>query len=267
MAGVVMIGVAVLAALLADIISPVDPNHQNYQAVLQPPSTEHPLGTDNVGRDILSRVIHGSRIALFVGVSSVGIAVVLGAALGLLSGYLGGWVDDVIMRVMDALYSFPSVLLALGITAALGPGVGNIIVAIAVVNTPIFARVTRGQVLSVRERDFVVAARTLGARPIRIVLRHIWPHVTAAIIVLGSLHVSFAILTEAALSFLGLGVQPPTASWGAMLRTGFSYMTSAPWLALFPGLAIFVTVLGLNILGDSLRDALDPHLSDDARLR
>ena len=265
-ASAVLIIVTIIgAALLADVIAPMDPNAQDYMAVLKPPSLDHLLGTDNLGRDLLSRLIHGSRVALFVGLASVGLAAVFGSILGLISGYASGVVDEAMMRVMDALFAFPSVLLALGITAALGPGTMTIVVAIAVADTPVFARLTRGQVLSVRERDFVTAARALGAEPGRLIFRHIWPHVTTPVVVMASLHVGFAILTEAALSFLGLGVQPPTASWGGILRTGFAYLERAPWLSAFSGAAILIAVFGLNLLADALRDYTDPRASTRPR--
>lgn len=259
--GLVTVLALVAVAILADLLAPHDPNRQIYTAVLTPPSGEHLLGTDNLGRDVLSRIIHGSRVSLLVGLSSVAFATVMGSFIGLIAGYARGRLDNVLMRVMDALYSFPAILLALAITAALGPGITNVIVAIGIVYTPIFARLTRGQVLSVRERDYVTAAAGLGAGDARVVFKHVWPNVTAAIIVQASLSVSFAIIVEASLSFLGIGVQPPTASWGAMLRTGYSYMEIGWWLSVFPGAVIFITVLALNVLGDALRDVLDPRLS------
>lgn len=263
--GLVVVVLLLVAGVLADVISPHDPNRQDYRAVLQAPSSTYLLGTDNLGRDILSRLVHGSRVSLLVGLLSVAMAVALGSMLGLAAGYAPSWVDELLMRVMDAVYAFPAVLLALAITAVLGPGIWNVVIAIGVVYTPIFARLARGQVLSVREREFVTAAQGLGAGWLRVALRHIWPNITAAIIVQASLSVSFAIITEASLSFLGVGVQPPTASWGAMLRTGYAYMERAPWLAIFPGLVIFLTVLGLNTLGDALRDVLDPRLKRSVR--
>lgn len=259
--GLITVVVLVFVAVFADLLAPHDPNRQDYLAILSPPSSTYLLGTDNLGRDILSRIIHGSRVSLLVGLSSVAFATVLGSLVGLVAGYVRGPFDEVSMRVMDALYSFPAILLALAITAALGPGILNVIVAIGVVYTPIFARLTRGQVLSVREREFVVAANGLGASSVRVVLRHVWPNVAAAIIVQASLSVSFAIIVEASLSFLGIGVQPPTASWGAMLRSGYSYLEIGWWLSIFPGAVIFLTVLALNVFGDALRDVLDPRLA------
>lgn len=256
--GAAVLAVVLLAALLAPWMAPYDPAVQDYTAVLKGPSGAHWFGTDQFGRDVVARLMQGARVSMIVGLLAVGLAATLGSSLGLVSGYFGGWLDEGLMRAMDALYAFPALLLALAITAVLGPGIVNVIVALAIVYTPIFARLARGNTLSVRERDYVVAATSLGARSGRILLGHVWPNITAPIIVQASLSVSFAIITEAALSFLGVGVQPPTASWGAMLRTGYSYMEVAPWLAFFPGAAIFATVLALNVFGDALRDVLDP---------
>lgn len=256
---VVIVGV-VFVALFADAIAPHSYSRQNYTAVLQGPSATYLLGTDEFGRDLLSRVIQGSRVSLFVAFTSVGIAILTGAALGLLAGYFGGSADEIIMRTMDALYSFPAIILALAITVVLGPGVGNVIVALAVVYTPIFARIARGSVLTVRGREFVSAAVALGSGPSRVMLRHVAPNITAPLIVQASLQISFAVITEASLSFLGVGVTPPTPSWGAMLKSGYGYLELAPWYAIFPGLAIFFTVLALNVFGDALRDLLDPRL-------
>lgn len=258
--GLLVLVVLILIAVTADIISPYDPLKQNYTAVLQPPSLAHLLGTDDLGRDMLSRLIHGARISLLVGLVAVGLSMVLGVPIGLAAGYWSGLVDEVLMRITDALYSFPAIILALAITAALGPGIVNAMIAIGIVYTPPFARLVRGQVLSVRERDFIVAERVLGAGDLRIMALHVWPNVAAPIIVQASLSVSFAIIVEATLSFLGVGVRPPAPSWGSMLYNGYQYLELAPWLSLVPGAAIFVTVLGLNFLGDGLRVALDPRL-------
>jgi len=257
--GLVLLTLLLFVAIFADVISPYEPNRQNYSAVMQGPSLAHWLGTDQFGRDLLTRLMHGSRVAIGIGFVAIGIAITLGGLLGLTAGYVGRFADNAIMRVMDALLAFPSVLLALGIMAALGPGVVTIIIAIAIAETPVFARITRAQVLSMRERDFVVAARAMGARAPRVIFRHILPHITGPIIVMGTLQVGHAVLTEAALSFLGLGIQPPTASWGATLRNGFAYMERAPWIAGFTGLVILLTVLALNLVGDALRDRLDPR--------
>jgi peptide/nickel transport system permease protein len=256
----VILGCVVGAALFANLISPYDPFYQDYDHVIESPSFSHPLGTDDIGRDILSRIIYGSRVSVCVGIVAVAIALLMGIPLGLMAAFFGGWIDDVIMRVIDAMSAFPALLLALAITAALKPGLMNVIVAIGVVYTPQFARLVRGQALAVRELEFVNAARVLGAGSTRLMLRHIWPNTTAPIIVHGSLRVAAAIVTEASLSFLGAGVPLPTPSWGSMLKAAYQYTETAPWMAIFPGAAIFVTVLATNIFGDALRAALDPRM-------
>ena len=226
---------------------------------LAAPSAAFPFGTDALGRDLFSRVLFGARLSIQVAVLSVAAATIAGGALGLVSGYLGGDADLVIGRVMDGFFAFPAILLALGIVAALGPDPANVIVAIAVVYTPIFMRVVRGPVLALKARDFVEAARTIGATRTRIVLRHIVPNLLSTLIVQVSLALSWAVLTEGALSFLGLSAQPPAPSWGVMLSEGRQYLEFATHLAIFPGLAIMIAVLGFNLLGDGLRDALDPQ--------
>jgi peptide/nickel transport system permease protein len=256
---VVLFGMLFLAAT-ADILTPYDPNAQTYTQVLRPPNADHPLGTDEIGRDVYSRVVYSTRVSLEIGLISVGIGLVAGTLTGLAAGYVGGLLDEGLMRVMDGLWAFPPLILALAITAALGQGIVNTMIAIGLVSIPAFARLTRAQALSVREQDFIAAARVGGAGPWRIMLRHVWPNVTAPIIVQASLLVAGAIITEASLSFLGLGVRPPTASWGSMLRTGYQFLATAPWLSLAPGVAMFIAVLGLNLLGDALRQALDPRL-------
>jgi len=258
--GLVVVALVLFVALSADVIAPYNPDQAQQAGVLTPPALAHWLGTDQLGRDVLSRIIHGTRTSVQAGVVSVGFALLAGVSIGLLAGYHGGWIDDVLVLLVDALWSFPTLVLALAIAASLGPGLTNAMLAIGVVFTPIFARLVRGQTLSVRERDFVVAARALGAGPRRIMLRHIWPNVTAPIIVQTSLLVASAIVVEAALSFLGLGIEPPTSSWGSMLKAGYQYMQQAPWLSFAPGTAIFVTVLAFNLLGDGLRRGLDPRL-------
>ena len=263
--GLWILAIVVFCALFADLISPYAPNEQDYLAITEAPTAAHPLGTDDLGRDILSRIIYGSRVSLMVGVIAVGIAVVLGVTIGLLAGYAGGTVDDVSMRIIDAVQAFPGLILALGITAALGPGIEKAMIAIGIVATPAIARLTRAQCLTIREREFVAAARVIGASPLTIVGRHVWPNVTAPIIVQATLLVATAILTEASLSFLGVGVKPPTATWGSMLRTGSQYLEVAPWLAFAPGVAIFATVLAFNFVGDGLRRALDPRLMSRRR--
>jgi peptide/nickel transport system permease protein len=247
-------------ALGAELIAPYDPLHQDYAAVLEAPSWRHPFGTDDLGRDVLSRVIHGSRVSLEAGVAAVAFAVAAGVALGLTAGYCGGLTDELLMRLTDALWSFPALLLALAITAALGPSLTNVIMAVGIVFTPVFARLVRAQTLSVKALEFVTAARAAGAGPWRIVRVHVWPNVAAPVVVQASLTIAFGIIYEATLSFLGVGVRPPTPSWGSMLRTGYSYLEGAPWLALGPGGAIFLSILAFNFLGDGLREALDPRL-------
>jgi peptide/nickel transport system permease protein len=258
--GLGILGLVVFCAIFADILAPYNPNEQDYLALTEAPSSAHWLGTDDLGRDILSRMIYGTRVSLQVGVIAVGIAVTIGVSLGLLAGYAGGFVEDVVMRFVDALQAFPGLILALGITAALGPGIGNAMIAIGIVAAPAISRLTRAQTLAIREREFVQAARVLGASPFTIVTRHIWPNVTAPIIVQATLLIATAIVTEASLSFLGVGVVPPTPSWGSMIRTGSQYLEVAPWLAFSPGIAIFATVLAFNFVGDGLRRALDPRL-------
>jgi peptide/nickel transport system permease protein len=254
---VVLGGMAVFAPWLA----PYDPTLVDPQIALEPPSGAHLFGTDDLGRDVLSRVIWGARISLSVGVISVSIGFVTGVALGLAAGYIGGLFDLLAMRGIDALLAFPALILAISITAALGPQLQNAMIAIGVVAIPLYTRLTRGQVLSVRERDFVTAARTVGARPLRIVLRHIFPNVTNALVVQATLSVAFAILAEAALSFLGLGAQPPTPSWGGDVNYSQRWLSNFMWwMSVGPGLAIFLAVFAFNFLGDALRDALDPRL-------
>jgi peptide/nickel transport system permease protein len=263
--GLAISALVLLCALAAPLLAPYDPNEQDYLALTDAPSLAHLLGTDDIGRDVLSRVIYGSRVSLEVGLIAVGIALAAGVSFGLLAGYVGGVVDDVIMRVVDSVQAFPNLILALAITAALGPNIANAMLAIGFVATPGIARLTRGQTLSVREREFVAAARICGASPLTIMRQHIWPNVTAPIVVQATLLMGTAIVTEAALSFLGVGVQPPTPSWGSMLRTGSQYLEVAPWIGMASGAAIFMTVLALNFVGDGLRRALDPRLAGRKR--
>jgi len=258
--GAVITILMLFMATSADVVAPYSPAVQDYDAILSPPDAAHLMGTDNLGRDTLSRIIFGSRVSIQAGVVAVIIAVLVGTALGISAGYWRGWTDDVLMRLSDALWSFPGIVLALFIAAALGPGVVNAMIAIGVVFIPVIARLVRGSALSVREREFVLAARVLGASDVRVMLRHVLPNVLAPVIVQASLLVAYAIIVEATLSFLGLGVQPPEPSWGSMLKAASQYMQVAPWLSFFPGLAIFATVLGLNLLGDGLQRALDPRL-------
>jgi peptide/nickel transport system permease protein len=256
--GLAVLAVLVVAAVSGSALAPHGINAIDVQNRLQPPSPQHWFGTDELGRDIFSRVLVAAKVSLQVGVIAVGISLVAGVTLGLVAGYYGGRVDDVVMRVMDMLFAFPAILLAIAILAVLGPGLANAMIAIGIVYTPIFARITRASVLSVREEVFVRAARSIGASDVRILRLHILPNVMAPIIVQTSLSLAFAILSEAALSFLGLGVQPPQPSWGRMLFDGRGFIEQAWWMGVFPGLAIFVTVLAFNIVGDALRDALDP---------
>jgi peptide/nickel transport system permease protein len=256
--GLVVLAGLVLAALFGSALAPYGVNAIDVQNRLQAPSSEHWFGTDELGRDIFSRVLVAARVSLQVGVIAVGISLAAGVTLGLLAGFYGGRIDDVVMRLMDMLFAFPAILLAIAILAVLGPGIANAMIAIGIVYTPIFARITRASVLSVREEVFVRAARSIGASDVRILRLHILPNVLAPIIVQTSLSLAFAILSEAALSFLGLGVQPPQPSWGRMLFDGRGFIEQAWWMGVFPGLAIFVTVLAFNIVGDAARDALDP---------
>jgi peptide/nickel transport system permease protein len=254
----VILGIIVLIGIFGSAVAPHPVNGTNIPDRLQSPSWSHPFGTDDLGRDVFSRVIVATAVSLKVGVIAVGISLVVGVSVGLVAGYYGRFVDDALMRVMDMLFAFPAVLLAIAILAVLGPGVTNAMIAIGVVYIPIFARVTRAGVLAVREEVFVRAARSVGAGDLRIMGTHVLPNVAGPIIVQTSLSLAFAILSEAALSFLGLGVQPPAPSWGRMLFDGRDFIEQAWWMGLFPGLAIFVTVLSFNIIGDALRDALDP---------
>jgi peptide/nickel transport system permease protein len=258
--GAGLIVLVALLALLADGIAPYDPIEMTVVDALKRPSAAHPFGTDRFGRDVLSRTIYGSRIALGVALSSIALAFVAGTALGLVGGYVGGWPDLLIGRVMDVLFSFPTLILAIAIAAMLGPGLNNAALAIAVVYVPLFSRVARGPVIAEREKDHVAAAQGLGAGWPRIVFRHILPNVLAPLIVQASVSLAFAILIEASLSYLGLGTQPPDPSWGTMLNEGRTYLETAPWMSIFPGLAIMLAVFGFNLLGDGLRDTLDPQL-------
>jgi peptide/nickel transport system permease protein len=263
--GLVIVLSMIVLAVTADFLTPYDPNTQRYNYLLQPPSSTFWFGTDDLGRDVYSRIVYGAQVSLQVGLIAVSLSLVTGTLIGLSAGYYGGWLEDVLMRTMDALRAFPGLVLALSINAVLGPGIGNVMIAIGVVSMPTFARLTHGQTLSAREREYVRAARVAGAGPWRMMIRHILPNIAAPLVVQASLAAAFAILAEAGLSFLGLGVRPPTPSWGSMLRTGQQYLNVAPWLAMYPGLAIFFAVLGFNLLGDALREALDPRLSPRRR--
>jgi peptide/nickel transport system permease protein len=258
--GLAVVLAAVLLAILGPAIIHRSPVAQDYGAILKPPGSAHPLGTDELGRDTLTRLIYGVRPSLQAGTISVALALLVGVPAGLSAGYFGRWLDEVLMRLADALWSFPGLVLALAVEAILGPGLINGMIAIGVVYAPVFARLVRSQTLSVREQEYVEAARASGAGNSRIMLMHIWPNVSPPALVQASLMVGQAILFEAALSFLGLGVQPPSPAWGSMLRTAYQYMFVDPWYAIFPGAAIFLTVLGFNLLGDGVREALDPRL-------
>jgi len=256
-----LLGVAafILIGILAPLVSPFDPNKQNLRAIFRPPSKEHPFGTDQFGRDILSRVLWGARTSLIVATSAIALAMLVGALTGVSVGYRGGWADEAVMRFVDVLLTFPDIFLAIIVTAVVPPGLGTTVLAIAVYNLPQFIRVARAAALSVRENAFVEAARASGASSAYIVLRHILPNSLAPIVVLATLRTAASILTAAGLSFLGLGVQPPTPEWGTMISEARVYIVTAPWTSLFPGLAIFLTVLSFNLLGDGINDALNPR--------
>ncbi|HAZ31014.1 TPA: hypothetical protein DCY65_05565 [Candidatus Acetothermia bacterium] len=249
-----------LVGLLAPLIAPYDPLEVNPRARLSPMSRENPMGRDELGRDILSRIIYGARISLIVGVVSVSVGFVIGVPWGIVSGYKGGMLDLLTQRVVDALLSFPTILLAILVVTVIGPGLWNTMLAVGLVSVPNYTRVVRGLVLSLREEDYVTAARALGASDVRVLLRHIMPNALAPVVVLSTLYLATAILAAAGLGFLGLGAQPPMPEWGAMLSRGRLFLMVAPHVAVFPGLAILFAVLGYNLLGDGLRDALDPRL-------
>jgi len=256
--GAILTIVLILVALAAPLISPFDPNSQDTFRRLEPPSKQHLLGLDDLGRDVLSRILWGARVSLRVGFSVVFLASIIGITLGAMAGYFGGAVDTVVMRITDILLAFPGILLAIALVAVLGPSLNNVILALATIGWVGYARLVRGQVLKVREMEFVTAAKALGARSPRVIVRHVLPNVINPVIVMATLGLAGAILAEAALSFLGLGVQPPTPSWGAMLTAGRRYLGLANHLAIYPGIAIMLAVMGLNFLGDGLIDALDP---------
>jgi len=261
--GGVFIGLLIVAALLAPVLAPHDPDRMDLRARLQPPGAAHLLGTDGFGRDQLSRLLHGARVSLLVGVVAVGIAAALGGALGLVAGYLGGRTDNALMRLVDMIMVFPTLLLAITFLAMLGDrfsGLLNLMLAAGIASAPHFARLVRAQVLYVRELDYVEAARALGGSQPRVLLRHVLLNSASPLIVFATLRIATVILTEASLSFLGFGVQAPTATWGRMVAEGTRYLQHAPWLSFVPGLAIMSTVLAFNLFGDGLRDALDPRL-------
>ncbi|MGQ3354782.1 MAG: ABC transporter permease [Phreatobacter sp.] len=258
MVALVLLVVLALLAIFAPLIATHDPTQQSWRAVRQAPSIAHWFGSDEVGRDIFSRVVYGTRASLSAGVISVAIAILAGVPLGLLAGYAGGWTDALISRVTDAMLACPFLILAIALAAFLGPSLQNAMIAIGITATPVFVRLTRGQVLSIKTEDYVEAARAVGNTQVRIAWKHILPNVMPQLLVQGTLTIATAIIAEASLSFLGLGQQPPAPSWGSMLNVAQRFLSNAPWMAIFPGIAIFVTVLSFNLLGDGLRDALDP---------
>jgi peptide/nickel transport system permease protein len=260
MFGLIVILLLIFVAIFAKQLAPYPYQKQNLSHMFETPSKDFLLGTDEFGRDILSRLIYGARISLQVGFIAVGIALVVGGVLGAAAGYYGGWIDNGIMRVMDVLLSIPQTLLAIAIAAALGPGLFNLMIAVGIATVPTYARIVRGSVLSIREMEFIEAARAVGSSDLRIILKHILPNSMAPIIVQSTIGVALAILNAAGLSFIGLGIQPPYPEWGAMLSGGRQYIRDYPHLTLYPGLVIMFTILALNFLGDGLRDALDPKL-------
>ena len=256
--GLAVIALFIVLAVFAPLIVPYDPIATSWSLVRKPPSLQHWFGTDELGRDVLARVVFGARASLLAGVISVGIALAIGVPLGLVAGYRGGFIDGLISRITDAMLACPFLILAIALAAFLGPSLGNAMIAIGVSATPIFIRLTRGQVMSVKVEDYVEAARAMGNPRWRIALVHILPNILPALLVQATLSIAAAIIAEAALSFLGLGQQPPAPSWGSMLNAAQRFLTSAPWMAIWPGLAIFMVVLSFNLVGDGLRDALDP---------
>ncbi|MFN2322371.1 MAG: ABC transporter permease [Trueperaceae bacterium] len=261
--GMVIVGFFIFVSLIAPIASPYDATRdRDLSSRLNPPSAEHWFGTDELGRDLFTRVWHGGRVSLRVGLVAVAVAVVFGTALGLLAGYVGGWVDTALVWFLDILLAFPGILLAIAIVATLGPSIVNAMIAISITQIPIYARIVRSVVLSLRESEYVQAARALGANPFRIVALHILPNSLSPLVVQLTLSIGVAILDVAGLGFLGLGAQPPTPEWGLMIRDGFAQFLRAPWMSIFPGLAIYFSVIGFNLLGDAIRDVLDPRLTN-----
>jgi peptide/nickel transport system permease protein len=252
----------ILLAIFAPLLAPYDFKEQNLAERLQPPSSKHLFGTDDFGRDIFSRVIYGARISLWVGFFSVLGSVIVGSMLGIIAGYYGRWIDGIISRLFDIMLAFPSILLAIGIVAVLGPSLQNALIAIAVINIPNFGRLIRSRVLSIKQEEYVMAAKAIGMSDMRILFHHILPNSMAPIIVQGTLAIATAIIEAAALGFLGLGAQPPNPEWGKMLADSKDFLTQAPWTMIFPGIAIMLTVLGFNLMGDGLRDALDPRMKN-----
>ena len=261
--GLAMFLAVVLAAVFAPWIWPVDPLEQDVVERLIGPSLAHPLGTDSFGRDVLARLLHAGRISLLIGVSSIALAMLAGSAIGIAAGYIGGWFDALVTSLLDVLLSFPTLLLGLMVVAMLGSSIENLVLVIALTELAPFARVARAPTIALKNRDFIEAGRALGFSDLRLVVVHIIPNLMSDVIVVASLWLAAAIRTEASLSFIGLGVKPPTPTWGGMIREGFENILDAPWLAVAPGLAILITVLGINLLGDGLRDAIDPKVRND----
>ncbi|PJI09277.1 MULTISPECIES: ABC transporter permease [Clostridium] len=261
--GFIIIILIAVSAILAPVLAPYNPNKMDLSNTLLPSgSSGHLLGTDNYGRDILSRIIYGSRISLIVAVSSIFIGGIIGSILGLLAGYYGGRIDAVIMRIMDALFAFPFVLLAIILMTVLGQGLVNLIIAISITNIPGFARIVRGEAMVIKRSEFIEATKSIGASDFRIIFRHVFPNSVASMTVYSTMSIAGAILSEASLSYLGLGIQPPTATWGNILKGGQEYITSNPEMAVYSGIAILITVLGFNLFGDGLRDVLDPKTNN-----
>jgi peptide/nickel transport system permease protein len=256
-AGTAILLLLTAAALFAPVVAPYDPLGQNLDQDLIPRSSEHWLGTDKLGRDILSRIIYGGRISLLVGITTVALSLAIGVVIGSLSGYFGGWIDQMLMRLVDILMAFPGILLAIAFTAVLGPGLDHVILALCLIGWTSYARLVRGEILSLRERDFIQAARSLGCRPKRIILRHLLPNLLPPLLIQSTFGLAAAIVAEGSLSFLGLGVEPPTPSWGAMLNDGRQFLLVAPHLTTYPGLGLMISVLALNLIGDALQDRLD----------
>lgn len=254
--GLVILSVLMVAALLAPLLAPHDPTRQNLDRDLRTYSMENPLGTDKLGRDILSRVLYGGRISLLVGATTVVISLAIGLAIGSLSGYFGGWTDQLLMRLVDILMAFPGILLAIAFTAVLGPGLDHVILALCLIGWTGYARLIRGEILALREREFVHAAQALGCKPGRVIARHLIPNLLPPVLIQATFGLAAAIIAEGSLSFLGLGVEPPTPSWGSMLNDGRQFLLVAPNLTTYPGIAIMITVFGLNLVGDGLQDRL-----------
>lgn len=257
LAGLVILFLMTASALLAPLTAPYSPSAQNLESDLLSPSKEHLLGTDKLGRDILSRIVYGARISLWVGISTVSLSLLIGVFIGSLAGYFGNWIDQLLMRIVDVLMAFPGILLAIAITAVLGPGLNHVILALCLTGWTSYARLVRGEILALKEKDFIHAAQALGGRPFRVILFHMLPNLVPPLLIQSTFGMAAAVIAEGSLSFLGLGVQPPVPSWGSMLNEGRQFLLVAPHLTTFPGLAIVTTVLGLNLVGDGLRNRLD----------